>query len=382
MEQGIEFQPSDSYLRVATACPEVNVADVATNVERIADLYQQATDQAVQLVVFPELSLTGYTIGDLVQQNILLKKARLGLQELALATADKPTTMVVGLPLVVQNGLYNCAAFLADGEIKGIVPKQNLPTYGEFYEKRWYKAWEGPNTTVKLGDQEIPFGNEILFEIDETKIGIETCEDLWVAQAPSIAQAQHGALVIANISASPELVAKAAYRRQLVAMQSAKLMAGYVYAGCDWTESTMDIVMGGHQMVAENGRMIAERKPFALDERIMVSDIDLEHLVHDRIKDTNFENFVNKAANDIGWQVIKAEVAKPEFVPNPNINPHPFLPTWENEAQRSERLQSILDIQAHALARRVMATNSRKLHLGLSGGLDSTLAFLVAFRTA
>ena len=375
MEKGIEYQPSDSYLRVATACPEVNVADVATNVARISELYKEAIEQRVDLVVFPELSLTGYTLGDLVQQNTLLKKAEKGLHQLAINTSRFCPDMIVGLPLRVGNGLYNCAAYIADGEVKGIVPKQNLPTYAEFYEKRWYKAWDGPNTTVQIGGQEIPFGNELLFDINGVKVGVETCEDLWVAEAPSIQQAQHGALVIANLSASPELVGKRAYRQQLVAMQSAKLMAGYVYAGCDWTESTMDIVMGGHQMIAENGRMIAERKPFTKGERIMVADIDVDHLEHDRIKDTNF-------VNKIGWQVVKTQVERLEFEPNPNVNPHPFLPNWENEEQRAERLQSIIDIQAHALAARVRISHTKKLHLGLSGGLDSTLAFLVACRAA
>ncbi|MDB5164279.1 MAG: synthetase [Candidatus Saccharibacteria bacterium] len=371
----LEFQPYESYLRVATACPEVNIADVATNTTRITELYKEATAQGVALVVFPELSLTGYSIGDLVQQQSLLKQARTGLQQLAEQTRGSETTMVVGLPLQVDNALYNCSAVLADGDIKGLVPKQNLPTYGEFYEKRWYQTWQQPNTAVRVGQQDVPFGTELLFDIGGAKIGVETCEDLWVAEAPSIQQAQHGALVIANLSASPELVGKAAYRRQLVAMQSAKLMAGYVYAGSDWTESTMDVVMGGHQLIAENGRLLAERKPFTKDERLRVADIDIDHLKHDRLRDTNF-------VNKVGWQVVKTVVGTPEFVPSPHINPHPFLPTWENETERAERLQSIIDIQAHGLAGRLQATKTPYVHLGLSGGLDSTLAFLVACRSA
>lgn len=370
-----EFNPTEPYLRVATACPEVNVADVKTNIERIGELYQQATENGTALVVFPELSVTGYSLGDLVQQNALLRQALDGTFQLAELTSEKSTAMVVGLPLRVGNGLYNCAAVLAEGQIKGFVPKKNLPTYGEFYEKRWYKTWEQSNIYLDNEGQDIPFGNDLLFDIAGVTTGVEICEDLWVADPPSVEKAQQGALVIANPSASPELVGKAAYRRQLVAMQAARLMSGYIYAGCDWTESTMDVVMGGHQVISENGRILAERQPFATGQRLQTADIDVEHLAHDRRRDTNF-------VDKIGHKVVSLLVKKPEFLPNPIVNPHPFLPAGENDAERGERLQSIIDIQAHGLAQRLRATRSSRLHLGLSGGLDSTLAFLVGCRAA
>jgi len=369
------FNPNQAYLRVATACPEVSVADVETNLERIAAFYDEAVSQGAALVVFPELSISGYSIQDLVQQNSLLKKAEVGLIKLADKTENLSSAMIVGLPLRVGNATYNCAAVLAEGKVKGLVPKQNLPTYGEFYEKRWYQSWDNENTTVVIDGQEVPFGNDLLFDIDGVKTGVEICEDLWVLEPPHIKQAQNGALITVNPSASPELVGKAVYRRDLVRMEAAKMIGGYIYAGCDWTESTMDVVMGGHQIIAENGRILAERRPFDDKQTTLLADVDVEHLQHDRSRDTNF-------ANKIGMQVVSTTVGRPEFIPNPNVNPHPFLPGGETDEQRGERLQSIIDIQAHGLARRIKTQNLRKVHLGLSGGLDSTLAFLVAIRAS
>ncbi len=370
-----KFDEKESYLRVATACPEVLVSDVDSNLREISGLYEQAVDSQVSLVVFPELSLTGYTLGDLVQNRHLLEKAERGLMMLAEKTEGSATAMVVGLPIIHRNALYNCAAVLADGKIQGIVPKQNLPAYGEFYEKRWYQTWSQTNTTLCLGQNEIPFGNELLFEINDIPVGVEICEDLWVADPPSRTLAENGALIIANPSASPELVGKASYRRQLVGQQSARLVLAYLYAGCDSSESTMDIVMGGHQLICENGAIIKERRPFALNQRLTYADIDTNHLKHDRRRDTNF-------ANKVGMQTVKIACGMPEYLPAPEVNPYPFLPTNENLAERNERLQSIIDIQAHGLTERVSAIQSKYIHLGLSGGLDSTHALLVACQAA
>lgn len=369
------FKPSDSYVRLATACPEVFVADVEANARAIADLYSQAANQGAALVVFPELSITGYSLGDLVQQNSLLQQAQLGLLDLAIKSKQTSTAMVVGTPMRVGSGLYNCAVVIAEGELKGIVPKQNLPSYGEFYEKRWYKTWDQVTTTVTIGDKEVPFGTDLLFDIGAVRMGVEICEDLWALNSPHIDQVNNGALIIANPSASPELVAKAAYRRDLVRIDSAKMIGAYVYAGCDWTESTTDVVMSGHQIIAANGRIAAERKPFESENRVIVADIDIDHLRHDRLRDTNF-------VNKLGGTVIRATVSQPEIEPEPDINPHPFLPGGETDKQQAERLQSVIDIQAHGLARRIKQKSLRKLHLGLSGGLDSTLAFLVGVRAA
>ncbi len=369
------FNPADSYIRLATACPEVSVADVKTNIVAISELYAQASQDGAALIVFPELSITGYSLGDLVQQNALLLQAEKGLGELAAASKNSDTAMVVGLPLRVSNSLYNCAAVIAKGEIKGIVPKQNLPASGEFYEKRWYKTWDQPTTTLTIDGKNVPFGNDLLFDVGGVKTGVEVCEDLWVLNAPHIDQVNNGALVIANPSASPELVAKAAYRRDLVRIDSAKMIGAYVYAGCDWTESTTDVVMSGHQIIAASGRIVAERRPFQPNTRVMMADIDIDHLRHDRLRDTNF-------VNKLGSTVVQVTVERPEIEPAADINPHPFLPGGETNEQHAERLQSIIDIQAHGLARRIKQKGLRTIHLGLSGGLDSTLAFLVGVRAA
>ena len=372
----MEFTPHEHYMRLATACPEVELADVATNTARITELYQQATDQHAALVVFPELSLTGYTIGDIVQNRQLLDGARQGLFELAAATTDQQTTMVVGLPLEVGNNLYNCAAVLADGTIKGIVPKQNMPNYNEFYEQRWFKAWDQDDTTIQLGNQEVPFGTNLLFQIGDVLTGVEICEDLWVADPPSRKQAQNGALVIVNPSASNELVGKAGYRRQLVTGQSARLVAAYAYASCDPSESTSSVVMSGHQMIAENGRLPAERPPLSLDEeRLLVSDIDIDHLRHDRLKDTNF-------VNNLGAQVVRCCDVRPAFEPEPPVIRDPFMPEGESSEARYERFESIIGIQAMGLTQRLRRMRTEKVVLGLSGGLDSTLALLVAVESA
>lgn len=368
------YIPTTAYIRVATACPVVSVADVAANVQEITQLYDSAVAAGAALVVFPELAITGYSLGDLVQHNVLLHHAKQALMQLAQRTTAT-TALIVGLPLNIGNALYNCAAILANGQICGIVPKQFLPSYGEFYEKRWYQTWPQPNTTVAFGDALVPFGTALLFRVAGILVGIEICEDLWVNQSPSRMLVDHGAMIIANPSASPELVAKASYRRNLVSMQSATLVCGYVYAGCDWTESSMDVVMSGHQLICSNGRIQAERPPFARDQRITISDIDVEHLQFDRRRDSN-------RANHIGYSVVVATATAPNSTPQPSVNAYPFLPSDEDTAARAARLQHILAIQAHGLAQRMRATRAPYVHLGLSGGLDSTLAFLVACQAA
>lgn len=371
-----KYHPHEDFVRVAAATPEVAVGDVVTNAERIAALYEEASSRGVSLVAFPELSLTGYSIQDLVQRHDLLDSARHGLAWLATQTEGVNTAMIVGLPIAVGNAIYNTAAVLADGEIKGIVPKQNLPTYNEFYEKRWFQTWDDRlNVTVSIDDNPVPFGRDQLFEIAGSLVGIEICEDLWVTHAPHERLANNGALIIANPSASPETVSKAEYRRTLVGISAAKAALGYVYASADYSESTAETVMSGHAMINENGAMLAERPPLTRgSSRLTIADIDTWHLRHDRHKNNNYPN-------DFAITPTRTNISARQSDLLRTIDASPFIPKGSSE-QITERLDTILDIQALGLTSRLMSMPRQKVVLGLSGGLDSTLALLVAMRTA
>ena len=371
----VPFSPKEHFLRVATATPEVAVADVATNLLAIKELYTQAVAKDVSLVVFPELSLTGYTIQDLVAQPMLLQAARTALIDLATFTKDKNTAVIVGLPMNVGNALYNCAALLSEGSIRGIVPKQNLPTYNEFYEKRWYQTWDNkPNTIVILDNEQVTFGKEQLFDIDGQLVGIEICEDLWVPKQPSTHLVANGATIIANPSASPEAVAKSHYRRGLVANTAARNVCAYVYASADQTESTAEIVMSGHAIINELGATLQERLPFAIAPRLMVADIDTQHIMHDRIKTSNFPN--RQTITPTATFITAAQENLERY-----IDAQPFIPKGTSE-EIAERLDTILNIQATGLAMRLRSAHIKKVVLGLSGGLDSTLALIAAIRAA
>lgn len=369
------YAPQQDHIRVAAATPEVNISDVETNVSRIKQLYEQAVEQHVALTTFPEMSITGYTIGDLVMQTQLLEDAREGLVELADHTKDKNGAMIVGLPLQVRNGLYNTAALLADGEVKGIVPKLHLPTYREFYEKRWFS--EGPEELeeIEVGGQTTTFGANQLFEVAGAVVGIEICEDLWVADQRNIPLVTNGAEIIANPSASPEIATKGAYRRDLVSLTAGRIAAGYVYSGADPSESTSDIVMSGHALVNELGRPLTERKPFDFKaDRLTIADIDLGHIRYQRRLDSNFPQERNFATQT-------TEVTRTQDTLQKTIDPDVFIPKGTRE-EVAERLEEILTIQAAGLKKRLEHTGAERVILGLSGGLDSTLALLVALKTA
>lgn len=361
-----------SYIRIATACPLVSIANPAENRKNIAAIYRKAAEQSVSVVAFPELAITGYTIGDLVQQKQLLLEAKEALLALAGETNGSNTAIIVGLPFVVNDNLYDVAAFLANGEIKGIVPKSNLPAYNEFYENRWYKTWEGENIRIDLGGREVLFGTKILFDVDHVLCGIEICEDLWIATQPSEFLVKNGAKVIFNPSASPEQIGKTTYRQDLVKMQSGRLLCGYAYAGCDQSESTAEIVMGGHQVIAANGVILSEKQPFERKE-LFVTDVDVDHLEYDRRRQ-KFETLHT-------IEVIETTLKRSQTGLLVKIEKSPFLPD-ESEESRSKRLDTVIAIQAQGLARRLITTNNKRLVLGLSGGLDSTLAVLVAMEAA
>lgn len=375
IRKGEVYEPKRDFLRVATATPEVAIADVTENLARMCELYDQAVDAHTSLVVFPELSLTGYSIQDLVQQPALLDTARQALAGFAEYTKGRNTAAIVGLPFVVGNAIYNTAAVVSEGEIRGIVPKQNLPTYNEFYEKRWYQTWdERPNTQVLVDQTAVTFGRDQLFAIGDQLVGIEICEDLWVPQQPSIRLAENGATIIANPSASPEAVAKPRYRRELVAQTAARNMVGYVYASADQSESTAEIVMGGHAIINELGTGLAERAPFTKPQPLMVADIDMQHIASDRRKTTNFPNRTDIVPTPTFVTPEQTDLLR-------SVDPEPFIPKGSAE-EIAERLENILNIQATGLAMRLKSADIKKVVLGLSGGLDSTLAFLVATRAA
>jgi NAD+ synthase (glutamine-hydrolysing) len=369
------YTPNRDFIRVATATPEVAIGDIATNVSSIKKLYIDATKADVSLVVFPELSITGYTIQDLVAQKTILHSALSGLVELAEETSTHNTAAVVGIPIKVGNAIYNCAAVVSKGSIRGIVPKQNLPTYNEFYEKRWYQTWDNkPNTIVQVNNNPVTFGKDQLFAIGNELVGIEICEDMWVPEQPSTYLVANGATLIANPSASPEVVAKAQYRRNLVAHTAARNIMGYIYSGADQTESTAEIVMGGHALINELGTTLAERAPFTPPKRLMIADFDMQHIAHDRITSTNFPNRQLIQPTETFVTPMQTSLLRA-------VDPTPFIPKG-SQSDINERLDTILNIQATGLAMRLRSADIKKVVIGLSGGLDSTLALIVAMRSA
>jgi len=364
------------YLKTAAAIPSVRVADCAYNGGRIAALVARAAERGVEAVLFPELSLTGYTCGDLFLQPALPAAAEQALAELLRRTAERNTAFAVGLPVAVDDALYNCAVVAAAGEVLGVVPKRHIPDYGEFYESRWFASGEGrPTTEIELCGRQVPFGTDLLFDIDGARCGVELCEDLWVASPPSSALATAGAEVIFNLSASPETVGKSDYVRQLVAQQSARTRAAYLYCSAGFGESSTDLVFAGRALIAENGAVLAESERFSLDEQLIVADIDCQLLRNDRCRTTTFRR--SGAANGCTTASVSLPVAG-ERPFDRTIEPMPFVPAGGE--QRRSRCEEILTIQAMGLARRLHHTHASKAVVGISGGLDSTLALLVAVR--
>lgn len=363
------------FVRVATVVPELQLGDVEANVASIAKSYTKAAKAGVQVAVYPELSLTGYTIADIVQQGIVLDAAVSGIEKLAQITTKK-TAMVVGLPFSCNGKLYNVAAVLADGKIQGLVPKTYLPNYQEFYEQRWYASALELNTTeVQIGDTSVPIGNDLLFALDGIKgavLGVEICEDLWAPIPPSSQLSLAGATLLANLSASNELVGKADYRRALVSQQSARMRSAYIYCSTGVNESTTDLVFGGHTLIAEDGRLVAQGKRFERDEQMTLADIDIERLTIDRHRTNTFQTADPKDFRTIHVAMQAGTNQKLERM----VDAHPFVPS--GTARLNERAQEVIAIQSTGLATRLKNTGIDKIVLGLSGGLDSTLALLVA----
>jgi NAD+ synthase (glutamine-hydrolysing) len=377
------------FLRVAAACPVLRIGDCAFNVARTLEVMSRAAGDGVAVLVFPELGLTGYTCADLFAQPVLLRAARAALVELARASVRAfPGIAIVGLPLVVDDQVFNCAAVLHRGRILGLVPKSYLPTYKEFYEARWFApAAQARSDAVSLADQRVPFGPGNLFaatDVEGLILGVEICEDLWGPVPPSSLQAQAGATVLINVSASNEIIGKAGYRKSLVVSQSGRCVAAYVYSSCGVHESTTDLVFGGHCLIAENGVLLEESPRFQREATLTVADVDLERLRVDRTRTTSFGegNLYTGDAHTferVEFKLGPDEFRRPEDDLRRRVEAHPFVPRGQDQLR--ERCEEIFQIQVAGLARRLEQIGKPAVSIGISGGLDSTLALLVACKT-
>ena len=364
----------DGFIKVAAGTPEIRVADCAYNARQCIALIREAQEQGVKVLALPELCLTGYTCGDLFLQDTLLRGAEDALGQMLEATRPVDMLVALGLPVRAEGKLYNCAAVLCRGELLGLVPKTCLPNYGEFYEKRWFEpAPEEEFLSLTLCGQEVFLGKRHLFRCDtlpDLVVGVEICEDLWSSAPPSVFLAQSGATLILNLSASNETVGKADYRRALVAGQSGRLMCGYVYADAGEGESTTDLVFAGHNLIAENGTVLAERR-FA--DGLTVSEVDVARIAFERRRITTFPPARQERMD---WSEFSLEPVETSL-PRP-IGTNPFVP--DDSGDRDRRCREILHIAALGLKKRLAHTGAKSAVVGLSGGLDSTLALLITAR--
>lgn len=357
------------FIKVAAATPLVKIADCHTNAEAIAALMGEAAERGVSITVFPELSITGYTCGDLFQQSRLLTAAEAALADLLAKRI--PTVAIVGMPITYKNNLYNCAVVIAGERICGVVPKSYIPNYSEFYESRWFASGRDVrNATIELCGQRVRMGSDLLFAIEGTTFGVEICEDLWVPAPPSSDMALSGAKLIFNLSATPEIVGKHAYIRSLVEQQSARTLCGYVYCSAGVGESSTDLVFTGNGLIAENGTIIAAKERFVRRPMLTEADIDVEYLENERRRHTSFTNL------DGRYDVIDTGACIADSPIEREVSPTPFIPR-DVEAGCRE----IFSIQTAGLAQRLSHTHCSKAVIGISGGLDSTLSLLATVAT-
>lgn len=362
------------YIRVAAATPDVKVADPQFNRENIVRLIREGIERNTKIMVFPELCLTAYTCADLFGQDALLTKAKEELKVIVKETEGSDLLAFIGLPWERDGKLYNTAAAVQNGRILGLIPKTNLPNYSEFYELRYFEPGNKKPVMISWEGYEIPMGSDLLFackEIPGLVIGTEICEDAWVPNPPSIRHAVAGATVIVNCSASDETTGKDLYRRSLITGHSASLVCGYIYANAGEGESTQDLVFGGQNLIAENGLLLAESKRFG--NETIYADMDLERLIHERRRMTTFP-----APDRENYLVIPFTMEQVELDLKRRIDPRPFVP--DGEAERNRRCEEILSIQAMGLKKRLAHTGCKDVVIGISGGLDSTLALLVTAR--
>lgn len=363
------------FVKIAACSPKVAVANPGKNTDSLLESIEKASATGAQVILLPELALSSYTAADLFHQQRLLRDCESALEKILAATASNPAVIVLGMPVAVSDALYNCAVFIQNGKILGAVPKEYLPNYQEFYEKRWFAPGSSVmEEEVTLCGQTAPFG-ELLFRFGELVIGAEICEDLWVPIPPSSHLALAGANLIVNLSASNELVAKDGYRKDLIAGQSARCICAYAYASSGLGESTTDLVFGGACTVAENGAILAEGERFCTDGTMAVACVDLERLMAERRKNGSFHDCASVYGGCIRTVSGKLPVLSLEQMDRP-YDPTPFIPA--DEKTRAERCREIFAIQSAGLARRMSHIGLKRAVIGISGGLDSTLALLVA----
>lgn len=367
------------FVKVAAAVPRVKVADCKFNSERLEGLITIAEGKGVQILTFPEMCITGYTCGDLFAQQLLLEQAEMALIQILNSTRQLDIISILGMPVVVNSTVINAAVVIQKGKILGVVPKTYLPNYKEFYEQRWFtSALQVSENSVRLCGQIVPMGNNLLFETAETTFGIEICEDLWATVPPSSSLALQGAEIIFNLSADDEGIGKHNYLCSLISQQSARCISGYVFSSSGFGESTTDVVFAGNGLIYENGYLLARSERFCLEEQLIINEIDVECIRAERRVNTTFA--ANKA-NCPGKEAIRIST---EFVNSKDLNltrtfnPHPFVPQGN---ELNSRCEEIFSIQIAGLAQRLLHTGAKTAVIGISGGLDSTLALLVCVKT-
>ena len=362
------------FIRVAAATPKIKVANPEYNATQIILELEKLVADEVKIIVFPELCITAYTCDDLFFQEALLKEAKVALYRIAKATKGSDALVFVGLPLVKQNKLYNVAAVLQDGEIKAFIPKTFLPNYGEFYEVRHFEKGNETTQWIDLEGQMIPFGTNILFEIDAIEglvVGCEICEDVWSVNPPSTRHVQAGANIIVNLSASNETVSKSEYRKELIKSTSARLMSGYVYTSAGEGESTQDLVFGSHNIIAENGTVLQESKLFG--NQVIITEIDIHRILMERRRMNTF--YCEKREE---YLYLPCKMKKVEYSLTRSFDSMPFVPM--DQFMKNQRCESILTMQSMGLKKRYEHTGCKTAVIGISGGLDSTLALLVTVK--
>lgn len=367
------------FIKVAAAVPNVKVADCSFNEMHIENLVAQAEGKGVEIICFPELSMTGYTCGDLFAQQLLLDSAENALFRLLDFTRSLNIITIIGMPVQMNSTLINSAVVIQGGKILGIVPKTYLPNYKEFYEKRWFtSALDHESTNVHICGQNVPVSRNIIFNTTQGKFAVELCEDMWAPIPPSSELALRGAEIIFNLSADNEGICKHKYVCSLIAQQSARCIAGYVFSSCGFGESTQDVVFAGNGIIYENGLMLAHSKRFSFEEQLVITEIDVEKIRAERRMNSTFGTSVGTLSQKDTINVDCTSHMLGELKLTRKIDPHPFVPTG---AELDERCKEIFAIQVQGLAQRIVHTNAATVVLGISGGLDSTLALLVCAKT-